>query len=81
MDTRKSDGEIELPLDKYRLLVAVQYLNASDAIFAGLKRQQGTNDFHFVGTMRSFIEYTRRGTWFLAWASEKQVQAVTKAYL
>jgi hypothetical protein len=78
VDAAKKHDVVQLTPDKYRLLVAVQYLNASDALFAGLKRQQGTNDFHFVVTMRSFIEYTRRGIWFLAWASEKQVQAVTK---
>ena len=64
--------------EKYRLFVAVQYLNASDALFSGLKRQQGTNTFHFVVTLRSFIEYTRRGIWFLVWATDKQVQAVKR---
>ena len=67
--------------EKYRLLVAVQYLNASDLLFAGLKRQQGNNNFHFVVTMRSFIEYTRRGIWFLAWATDEQVQAVKENHL
>jgi hypothetical protein len=69
-------GIVSLPLDKYRLLVAVQYLNASEALYAGLKRQQATNNFHFVVTLRSFIEYTRRGVWFLAWASEDTLREV-----
>jgi hypothetical protein len=29
-------------------------------------------------TMRSFIEYSRRGIWFLAWATEEQLRRVTK---
>jgi hypothetical protein len=28
--------------------------------------------------MRSFIEYTRRGVWFLAWAIDEQVRVVKK---
>jgi len=62
--------------DKYRLLVAAQYLNASNALFGGLKSQQAKNDFYFLVTLRSFLEYTVRGVWFLAWATEEQVQAV-----
>jgi hypothetical protein len=52
-------------------LVAVRYLNASEDICKGLQRQRGVNDFHFLVTLRSFIEYTRRGIWFLVWASEE----------
>lgn len=66
---------IQLPAEKYRTLVAVRYLNASDEIFKGLKQQQGKNDFHFVVTLRSFIEYTRRGIWFLVWAKNAKLQA------
>jgi hypothetical protein len=66
---------VKLTSEKYRLLVAVRYLNASDSLFAGLKSQQGTNNFHFVVTLRSFIEYTRRGIWFLAWASDEKLKA------
>jgi len=69
---------VQLTPDKYRLFVAIQYLNASAALYDGLKRQQGTNNFHFVVTMRSFIEYTRRGIWFLAWANNEKVEAVKK---
>ena len=69
---------VQLTPDKYRLFVAIQYLNASAALYEGLKRQQGTNNFHFVVTMRSFIEYTRRGIWFLAWANNEKVEAVKK---
>ena len=35
-------------------------------------------DFHFLVTLRSFIEYTRRGIWFLAWASEKALRKAEK---
>jgi hypothetical protein len=66
---------VQLPADKYRLLVAVRYLNASDELFKGLKQLQSKNDFHFVVTMRSFIEYTRRGIWFLVWAKKAKLQA------
>jgi hypothetical protein len=65
---------IELPLSPYRQLVAIRYLNASEAIWNGLPRQCGNNDFHFLITLRSFIEYTRRGIWFLAWASEEKLK-------
>jgi hypothetical protein len=43
-----------------------------------LKNQQGKNNFHFVVTMRSFIEYTRRGIWFLVWTTDQQLRGVTK---
>jgi hypothetical protein len=58
----------------YRLLVAIRYLNASEELFKGLKTQQKNNQFHFLVTVRSFIEYTRRGIWFLAWAKDKKLQ-------
>ena len=69
---------VQVTPENYRSLVAARYLNASDALFAGLKSQQGRNDFHFLVTLRSFIEYTRRGIWFLAWASEKDLCAAGK---
>lgn len=69
---------IHLSEAKYRLLVAIRYLNASTAIFHGFKAQRGINDFHFLVTLRSFIEYTRRGIWFLVWASEKKLRAAEK---
>src|SRR5271170_4432638 len=56
----------------------MQYLNASVALFNGLKQQQPINSFYFLVTLRSFIGYTRRGVWFLAWASEEKVLAVKK---
>lgn len=68
-------GLVGLDADKYRLLVAVRYLNASDELFKGLAQQQGKNDFHFLVTLRSFIEYTRRGIWFLVWAKDAKLQA------
>lgn len=67
-------GIVHLPIARYRLLVAIRYLNASEAIFNGLKQQQGKNDFHFLVTLRSFIEYTRRGIWFLVWAMDHEVE-------
>jgi len=69
---------VQLTPEKYRLLVAARYLNASDILFAGLKALQGTDDFHFLVTVRSFIEYTRRGIWFLAWASDEKLEAAAK---
>ena len=69
---------VQMTPDQYRKFVAVQYLNASTLLYDGLKSQQGKNDFHFVVTMRSFIEYTRRGVWFLAWASDDKVRKVKK---
>lgn len=69
---------VPLEATQYRLLVALQYWNASRAIFEGLKRQCGYNDFHFLISLRSFIEYTRRGIWFLAWASDERLQNAGK---
>jgi hypothetical protein len=63
-----------LDKDQARLFIALQYLNASDLIFAGLKRQYKDNMFRFVISLRSFIEYTRRGTWFLCWANQDKVK-------
>jgi hypothetical protein len=73
-----AEDTVKLDIDKYRLLVAVRYLNAADSLYSGLKTQQGKNDFHFVVTTRSFIEYTRRGIWFLAFASEKKLMDAGK---
>jgi hypothetical protein len=69
---------VSLPENQYRLLVALRYWDASTAIFQGLKRQRGVNDFHFLVTLRSFIEYTRRGIWFLAWADEQELRRAEK---
>jgi hypothetical protein len=69
---------VQMTTAEYRRFVAVQYLNASTFLYEGLKTQQGKNDFHFVVSMRSFIEYTRRGIWFLAWATDEQVGDVKK---
>lgn len=69
---------IQMTLEQYRQFVAIQYLNASAFLFDGLKSQQGKNNFHFVVTMRSFIEYARRGIWFLAWATDQQLRGVKK---
>ena len=69
-----------IPLDKdqQRLLIAIQYLTASELICEGLLRQHKENKFHFVISLRSFIEYTRRGTWFLCWANQDQLKAACK---
>ncbi|HEV2615260.1 MAG TPA: hypothetical protein VGU63_01475 [Candidatus Acidoferrales bacterium] len=64
------NGFVQPDANQYRLLVAVRYLNASEAICKGLQRQRGVNDFHFLVTLRSFIEYTKRGIWFLVWATD-----------
>ena len=69
---------VQLPLQQYRLLVAVRYLNASQSLYEGMKRQCGVNNFHYLVTLRSFIEYNRRGIWFLAWATEDQLKAAEK---
>lgn len=65
------------PLE-YRHFVALQYWTASAALYKGLKEQQTQNSFHFVVTMRSFIEYTRRGIWFLVWADDEHVSKVRR---
>jgi hypothetical protein len=67
-----------LTASKYRLLVAIRYLNASEALFKGMEKQRGVNDLHFLVTLRSFIEYTRRGIWFLAWASNQQLRSAER---
>lgn len=69
---------IPLEKDQARLFIALQYLNASDLIFSGLKRQHKDNTFHFVISLRSFIEYTRRGIWFLCWANQDKLKEARK---
>jgi hypothetical protein len=65
---------ISLDKDQQCKLLAVEYLNACDQIFSGLKRQHKENTFHFLITLRSFIEYTRRGIWFLCWANPEKIK-------
>jgi hypothetical protein len=60
--------------DQTRFLIAQQYLNACQWICAGLRQQHQSNKFHFVITLRSFIEYTRRGIWFLCWANRENLK-------
>ena len=67
-----------LSVSKYRLLVAIRYLNASRFLFEGMKKQLGVNNFHLLVTLRSFIEYQRRGIWFLAWASQEKLNVAEK---
>jgi hypothetical protein len=61
-----------------RLFIALQYLNASEFILEGLRQQHERNTFHFVITLRSFIEYTRRGMWFLCWANTEKLKEARK---
>jgi hypothetical protein len=61
------------------MVLAGQYLTASEALFSGLQTLRGNNDFHFVVTIRSFIEYTRRGIWLLVWATESELLEAGKA--
>lgn len=77
-EQRNSGDRLELPTEKYRILVAMRYWSATNLIHRGLERQRGTNDFHFLITLRSFIEYSRRGIWFLAWATEHELRTATK---
>jgi len=64
---------IQVPTDQFRHLVAIRYHNAASEILRGMRRQKGENDFHFIVSLRSFIEYTRRGIWFLVWALEDEL--------
>ncbi len=57
----------------YRLLVGARYLDASDRLLKGMRALHRDNPFHFLVSLRSFIEYTRRGIWFLVWASNDQL--------
>jgi hypothetical protein len=65
---------VRLNKEQLQLLTATQYLNASEWIFRGLKEQHKNNIFHFTITLRSFIEYTRRGIWFLCWANHEKLK-------
>lgn len=66
---------VEAKIEDYRLLVGIRYLNASDLLLKGMKAlYQDDNPFHFLVSLRSFIEYTRRGIWFLVWASDDQLK-------
>jgi hypothetical protein len=60
---------------EYRLLIGARYLDASDRLLKGMTAVHQTNPFHFLVSLRSFIEYTRRGIWFLVWASNEQLRA------
>jgi len=62
---------VQLDGSQYRLVVALRYLSACEAICKGMEGQRGVNDFYFLITLRSFIEYSRRGIWFLVWASDQ----------
>lgn len=68
----------QLTKSQSRFLLAVQYWNCSRKILEGLKLQCGANDLHFLISLRSFIEYTRRGIWFLVWASDEKLMRAQK---
>lgn len=65
----------DLDETQYRKLVAIQYINASGAILQGMKKLLGWNDFLALVSLRSFIEYTRRGVWLLFFAKPKALYA------
>lgn len=65
------DETIALDKDQRRFLIAIEYFNASKCILEVLRQQHKTNPFHFVITLRSFIEYNRRGIWFQPEAKDK----------
>jgi hypothetical protein len=73
-DTFAMTDVLAKPKD-YRLLVGARYLDASDRILGGMRAVHQDNPFHFLVSLRSFIEYTRRGIWFLVWASNDQLRA------
>ena len=60
--------------EDYRLLVGARYLSASYRLLEGMRAVPHENPFHFLVSLRSFIEYTRRGIWFLVWASDDQLR-------
>ena len=62
---------VQLDGSQNRAMVALRYLNACEDICKGMRTQRGVNDFYFLITLRSFIEYSRRGIWFLVWASDE----------
>lgn len=82
----KGSVQITLPLitdedldeAQYRKFVAIQFLNASGAILRGMKQLLGSNDFLALVSLRSFIEYTRRGVWLLFFAKPKALQNTRK---
>lgn len=41
---------------EYRLLVGIRYLNAADLLLNGMKTLHKDNPFHFLVSLRSFIE-------------------------
>jgi hypothetical protein len=69
---------VQLDRGQYRLVVASRYLNACEAICKGMQTQRGVNDFYFLITLRSFIEYSRRGIWYLVWASDEILRQAEK---
>lgn len=61
---------VQATIGEYRKLVAIRYLNASEKLMTAMKAELGFHDFHILVTLRSFIEYTRKGIWFLVWAKD-----------
>jgi hypothetical protein len=60
-------------VNESRLIIGTQYFIASHNLCEGMKQSRGKNNLHLLVTLRSFIEYSRRGIWFMAWATEKKV--------
>lgn len=77
-ETASAVNTVSLDISQLRLFIALQYMNASEFILKGLRQQRENNVFHFVITLRSFIEYTRRGMWFLCWANREKLKAARK---
>lgn len=71
-------SDVLLNMHEYRQLIGMRYLNASETIYEGLQSQCTANKFHFLITLRSFIEYSRRGIWFLVWAPEDALKKAEK---
>ena len=66
---------VTLKPKNYRLVVGMRYLHASDLLLKGMQAAHRENPFHFLVSLRTFIEYTRRGIWFLVWSSNDQVRS------
>lgn len=77
-ETASAVNTVSLDISQLRLFIALQYMNASEFILKGLRQQRENNVFHFVITLRSFIEYTRRGMWFLCWANNEKLKEARK---
>jgi hypothetical protein len=62
-----------MPAEQRRMLFGVQYWTACHLICEGMKAVKASNHFYVAVTLRSFIEYHRRGIWFLMFATDQEV--------